>query len=162
MMNKNKLLDLLRQNARLSNAELAAMLDCTEAEAAAGIAELESDGIIMGYSAIINEEKADETGVTAIVEIKVTPMKDHGFDDLAHTIMKYEEVDTVFLLSGAYDLSVTITGTSLRKVALFVSERLSALDGVLSTTTHFVLRRYKEKKHYFSEEVSDERSMVSP
>ncbi len=162
MMNKNKLLDLLRQNARLSNAELAAMLDCTEAEAAAGIAELESDGIIMGYSAIINEEKADETGVTAIIEIKVTPMKDHGFDDLAHTIMKYEEVDTVFLLSGAYDLSVTITGTSLRKVALFVSERLSALDGVLSTTTHFVLRRYKEKKHYFSEEVSDERSMVSP
>ncbi len=162
MMNKNKLLDLLRQNARLSNAELAAMLDCTEAEAAAGIAELESDGIIMGYSAIINEEKADETGVTAIIEIKVTPMKDHGFDDLAHTIMKYEEVDTVFLLSGAYDLSVTITGTSLRKVALFVSERLSALDGVLSTTTHFVLRRYKEKKHCFSEEVSDERSMVSP
>ena len=162
MMNKNKLLDLLRQNARLSNAELAAMLDCTEAEAAAGIAELESDGIIMGYSAIINEEKADETGVTAIIEIKVTPMKDHGFDDLAHTIMKYEEVDTVFLLSGAYDLSVTITGTSLRKVALFVSERLSALDGVLSTTTHFVLRRYKEKNHYFSEEVSDERSMVSP
>lgn len=162
MMNKNKLLDLLRQNARLSNAELAAMLDCTEAEAAAGIAELESDGIIMGYSAIINEEKADETGVTAIIEIKVTPMKDHGFDDLAHTIMKYEEVDTVFLLSGAYDLSVTITGTSLRKVALFVSERLSALDGVLSTTTHFVLRRYKEKKHYFSEEVSDERSLVSP
>ncbi len=162
MMNKNKLLDLLRQNARLTNAELAAMLDCTEAEAAAGIAELESDGIIMGYSAIINEEKADETGVTAIIEIKVTPMKDHGFDDLAHTIMKYEEVDTVFLLSGAYDLSVTITGTSLRKVALFVSERLSALDGVLSTTTHFVLRRYKEKNHYFSEEVSDERSMVSP
>lgn len=162
MMNKNKLLDLLRQNARLTNAELAAMLDCTEAEAAAGIAELESDGIIMGYSAIINEEKADETGVTAIIEIKVTPMKDHGFDDLAHTIMKYEEVDTVFLLSGAYDLSVTITGTSLRKVALFVSERLSALDGVLSTTTHFVLRRYKEKNHFFSEEVSDERSMVSP
>ena len=162
MMNKNKLLDLLRQNARLTNAELAAMLDCTEAETAAGIAELESDGIIMGYSAIINEEKADETGVTAIIEIKVTPMKDHGFDDLAHTIMKYEEVDTVFLLSGAYDLSVTITGTSLRKVALFVSERLSALDGVLSTTTHFVLRRYKEKNHYFSEEVSDERSMVSP
>lgn len=161
-MNKNKLLDLLRQNARLSNAELAAMLGCTEAEATAGIAELENDGIIMGYSAIINEEKADETGVTAIIEIKVTPMKDHGFDDLAHTIMMYEEVDTVFLLSGAYDLSVTITGTSLRKVALFVSERLSVLDGVLSTTTHFVLRRYKEKKHFFNEEVSDERSLVSP
>lgn len=161
-MNKNKLLDLLRQNARLSNAQLASMLGCTEKEVADGIAELENDGILMGYCAIINEEKADETGVTAIIEIKVTPMKDHGFDDLAHTIMKYDEVDTVFLLSGAYDLSVTITGTSLRKVALFVSERLSVLDGVLSTTTHFVLRRYKEKKHFFSEEASDERSLVSP
>ena len=161
-MNINKLLDLLRQNARLSNAELAAMLGTDEAAVAAEIARLEQDGIIMGYSAIINEEKADDTGVTAIIEIKVTPMKDHGFDDLAHTIMKYEEVDSVFLLSGAYDLSVTITGTSLRKVALFVSERLAVLDGVLSTTTHFVLRRYKEKKHVFSEETSDERSMVSP
>lgn len=158
----NKLLDLLRQNARLSNAEIAAMLGITEAEAAAQIAQLENDGIIMGYSAIINEEKIDETGVTAIIEMKITPMKDRGFDDLAHTIMAYDEVDSVFLLSGANDLSVTITGTSLRKVALFVSERLSTLDGVLATTTHFVLRRYKEKKHVFSEEKTDERSMVSP
>ena len=101
-------------------------------------------------------------GVTAIIELKVTPMKDHGFDDLAHTIAKYDEVDSVFLLSGANDLSITITGTSLRKVALFVSERLAVLDGVLSTTTHFVLRRYKEKNHVFNEEHSDERSLVSP
>ena len=160
-MNK-KLLDLLRHNARLSNAELAVMLGTTEADVAAQIAKLENDGIIMGYSAIINEERVDETGVTAIIELKVTPMKDRGFDELANTIMKYDEVDSVFLLSGAYDLSVTITGTSLRNVALFVSERLSALDGVISTATHFVLRRYKEKHHLFSEDNTDERSLVSP
>lgn len=161
-MNTNKLLELLRENARLSNAELATMLGVTEAEVAAKIAQLEDEGIIIGYSAIINEEKVDETGVTAIIELKITPMKGRGFDDLAHTIMKYDEVDTVTLLSGANDLSVTITGTSLRTVALFVSERLSTLEGVLSTTTHFVLRRYKEKKHVFSEDSSDERSLVSP
>ena len=89
-------------------------------------------------------------------------MKDGGFDDLAHTIMEYDEVDSVYLLSGAYDLSVTISGTSLRKVALFVSEQLAVLDGVISTTTHFILRRYKEKKHVFNEDSFDERGMVSP
>ena len=151
-----KLLALLKQNARLSNAELSTMLGISEQEVAAGIKELEASGIIIGYAAIVNEEKADDNAVTAIIELKVTPFKDRGFDDLAHTIMQYEEVDSVFLLSGANDLSITITGTSLRKVALFVSERLAVLDGVLSTTTHFVLRRYKEKNHVFSEEHSDE------
>ena len=156
-----KLLDLLRQNARLSNAELAAMLAVTEKEVADSIARLEAAGIIIGYSAIINEELADDQSVTAIIELKITPVKDMGFDDLAHTIMQYKEVDTVMLLSGANDLSVTISGTSMRKVALFVSEQLAVLDGVLSTTTHFVLRRYKEKGHVFGEDSSDERSMVS-
>ena len=157
-----KLLDLLKQNARLSNAELAAMLGISEQEVVSGIKQLEQDGIGFGYAAIVTEEKADDNAVTAIIELKVTPFKDRGFDDLAHTIMQYDEVDTVFLLSGANDLSITITGTSLRKVALFVSERLAVLDGVLSTTTHFVLRRYKEKNHVFNEEHSDERSLVSP
>lgn len=161
-MNSNKLLDLLRENARLSDAELAAMLGATAAEVAQEIKRLENEGYIMGYAAIINEEKADDTAVTAIIELKVTPMKDHGFDDLAHTIAKFDEVDSVFLLSGANDLSVTISGTSLRNVALFVSERLSTLEGVISTSTHFILRRYKEKKHLFTEENTDERSLVSP
>ncbi|MCI5579266.1 MAG: Lrp/AsnC family transcriptional regulator [Oscillospiraceae bacterium] len=161
-MNTNKLLDLLRQNARLSNKELATMLGETEENVAAEIKRLENEGIIMGYSAIINEEKVDENGVTAIIDIKITPVKDCGFDDLAHTIMSYEEVDSVFLLSGANDLSVTISGTSLRNVALFVSERLAVLDGVLATTTHFILRRYKEKGHIFSEDSFDDRGLVSP
>ena len=109
-----KLLALLKQNARLSNAELSTMLGISEQEVA-GIKELEASGIIIGYAAIVNEEKADDNAVTAIIELKVTPFKDRGFDDLAHTIMQYEEVDSVFLLSGANDLSITITGTSLRK-----------------------------------------------
>ena len=161
-INQKKLLDVLRQDARLANAEIAVMLGSDESEVAKAIEELEENGIIMGYSAIINEEKADENGVTAIIELKITPVKDCGFDDLAHTIMEYEEVDSVFLLSGANDLSVTISGTSLRNVALFVSERLAVLDGVLSTTTHFILRRYKEKGHIFSEDSFDDRGLVSP
>ncbi len=161
-MNKTKLLDVLRQNARLSNAEIAAMLGESEADVAAEIARLEHEGIIMGYAAIIDEEKADDNAVTAMIELKMTPIKDRGFDDLAHTIMSYEEIDSVFLLSGPYDLMVTISGTSLRNVALFVSERLAVLDGVISTTTHFILRRYKEKHHIFNEEQFDERDMISP
>lgn len=161
-MNKTKLLDVLRQNARLSNAEIAAMLGEAEVDVAAEIARLEHEGIIMGYAAIIDEEKADDNAVTAMIELKMTPIKDRGFDDLAHTIMSYEEIDSVFLLSGPYDLMVTISGTSLRNVALFVSERLAVLDGVISTTTHFILRRYKEKHHIFNEEQFDERDMISP
>lgn len=161
-MNKTKLLDVLRQNARLTNAEIAAMLGESEADVAAEIAQLEREGVIMGYAAIIDEEKADDNAVTAMIELKMTPIKDRGFDDLAHTIMSYEEIDSVFLLSGPYDLMVTISGTSLRNVALFVSERLAVLDGVISTTTHFILRRYKEKHHIFNEEQFDERDMISP
>lgn len=161
-MDKNKLLDLLRQNARLSNAEIAAMTGETEENVAKGIKALEDEGYIIGYSAIIDEEKADDSGVTAVIELKITPIKDRGFDDLAYTIMEFDEVDSVYLMSGAYDLMVTISGTSLRNVALFVSERLAVLDGVLSTATHFILRRYKEKHHIFNEEKYDDRSMVSP
>ncbi|MBP1563866.1 MAG: Lrp/AsnC family transcriptional regulator [Oscillospiraceae bacterium] len=161
-MNTTKLLDVLRQNARLSNSEIAAMLGETEQAVADEITRLEREGIIMGYSAIIDEEKADDNAVTAMIELKMTPIKDRGFDDLAHTIMSYEEIDSVFLLSGPYDLMVTISGTSLRNVALFVSERLAVLDGVISTTTHFILRRYKEKHHVFNEEMFDERDMISP
>lgn len=161
-MNTTKLLDVLRQNARLSNSEIAAMLGETEQAVADEITRLEREGIIMGYSAIIDEEKADDNAVTAMIELKMTPIKDRGFDDLAHTIMSYEEIDSVFLLSGPYDLMVTISGTSLRNVALFVSERLAVLDGVISTTTHFILRRYKEKHHVFNEELYDERDMISP
>ena len=161
-MDRNQLLDILRQDARLSNAEIAAMTGMSEEKVREEIKALEDEGYIIGYSAIIDEERADESGVTAVIEIKITPIKDRGFDDLAHTIMEFDEVDSVYLMSGAYDLMVTISGTSLRNVALFVSERLAVLDGVLSTATHFILRRYKEKHHIFNEDKYDDRSMVSP
>ena len=156
------LVDLLRENARLTNKELAVMLGKTPEEVAAEIEQLENDGMIIGYSAIINEEEYDRNCVTAFIELKVSPQAACGYDDIAAMIAQYREVDSVYLMSGSFDLSVTIRGTNLREVATFVSDRLAPIDGVLSTTTHFILRRYKEKGVEFVRENVDERSMVSP
>lgn len=156
------LVDLLRENARLSNEQLAAILGITADEAAKQIKQLEEEGIIIGYSAIINEEKLDRHAVTALIELKVSPQVECGYDDVAKIIAQYEEVDTVQLMSGGFDLAVIIKGSSLRDIALFVSDRLAPLDGVLSTTTHFLLQRYKEKGINFAGEDADERSLVSP
>ena len=158
----NELLHLLKQNARLSNEELAAMLGTTPAEVAAQIKKLEDDGIIKGYSVVLNDELANKDTVTAFIELKVTPKRDCGFEDLAKTVMMYDEVESVSLMSGAYDLAVTVTGSSLKVIALFVAQRLSSIDGVLSTATHFVLKRYKEKGIFIEQEPADERGMVSP
>ena len=156
------LVDLLRENARLSNEQLASILGISSEMAAAQIKKLEEDGIIIGYSAIINEEKYDKNAVTALIELRVSPQVECGYDDVAKIIAQYDEVDTVQLMSGGFDLAVIIRGKSLRDIALFVSERLATLDGVLSTTTHFILQRYKEKGVNFSGEEDDERSLVSP
>lgn len=156
------LVDLLRENARLSNEQLASILGISSEMAAAQIKKLEEDGIIIGYSAIINEEKYDKNAVTALIELRVSPQVECGYDDVAKIIAQYDEVDTVQLMSGGFDLAVIIRGKSLRDIALFVSERLATLDGVLSTTTHFILQRYKEKGVNFSGEEADERSLVSP
>ncbi len=129
---------------------------------AAQIRKLEEDGMIIGYSAIINEEKYDKNAVTALIELRVSPQVECGYDDVARIIAQYDEVDTVQLMSGGFDLAVIIRGKSLRDIALFVSDRLATLDGVLSTTTHFILQRYKEKGVNFSGEEADERSLVSP
>lgn len=157
-----KLVDLLRENARLTNEQLAAILGTTEEEVAKEIKRLEEDGIIIGYSAIINEEELDKNAVTAFIEVKVSPQVECGYDDIARAIAQFDEVDTVHLMSGSFDLSVTLRGNNLREVALFVNERLATLDGVLSTTTHFILQRYKEKGVNFAAEEADERSLVSP
>ncbi len=154
-----ELLQLLKQNARLSNAELAVMMGKTEAEVAAEITELERAGVIRGYSVILDEELADRDAVSAYIELKITPKPDSGFDELAKTVMAYEEVESVTLMSGGYDLGLTVTGYSLRDIAAFVAQRLSALDGVLSTTTHFVLKRYKDKGISILDEQSDERGV---
>ncbi|MBE6838831.1 MAG: Lrp/AsnC family transcriptional regulator [Ruminococcus sp.] len=156
------LIKLLKQNSRLSDAQLAAMTGKTEAEIKAAIEQLEADGVIKGYSVILDEEKAEKDVVTAIIELKVTPQAGCGFDQIAKTIMMYEEVSAVTLMSGGYDLAVTVTSSSLKDIALFVAQRLSGIDGVLSTTTHFVLKRYKEKGFIIDEEETDERQFVSP
>lgn len=155
------LLHLLKQNSRLSNDELASILDITAEEVADKIKEYERTGIINGYSAIIDEEAADQNSVTAFIELKVTPQPNFGFDDIASTIMQFDEVDSVYLLSGEYDLSVTISGRNLRDIALFVAQRLAPLNGVLATSTHFVLRRYKERGIFLMKDDTDERRLIS-
>ena len=154
-----ELLQLLKQNARLSNAELAAMLGRTESAVAQQIAELEESGVIRGYSVIVDEELADSDAVSAFIELKITPQPDCGFDELARLISGFEEVESVTLMSGGFDLGITITGTGLKQIAGFVAQRLATLDGVLSTRTHFVLKRYKEKGILIQDEPADERGV---
>lgn len=159
---KNDIIRILQQNARISERELGVMLGISEEEASAEIKKLEDEGIIKGYSVILNEELYDKSAVYATIELKVTPQRDCGFDDIAKTIMMYDEVDSIWLMSGAYDLAVKVKGDNLRDVALFVSERLSTIEGVLSTATHFMLKTYKEKGIFIDNEDIDERGMICP
>ena len=154
---KEQLLELLQQNARLTNAGLAVMLDTTEAEVADAIRALENDGVIKGYSAIVDDELANKDMVTAIIELRVTPQRDSGYEEIAHTIMQYDEVESIALMAGAYDLSVTV-----KDVSMFVSQRLATLAGVLSTATYFVLKKYKEKGIIIEGEEKDERGYYFP
>ncbi|MFT3950909.1 MAG: Lrp/AsnC family transcriptional regulator [Oscillospiraceae bacterium] len=158
----NDLLKLLRKNARLSNAELAVMLGRTEEDIAAEITQLECDGIIRGYTAVIDSEALDRDVVSALIELRVAPKAQSGFDDIAKIVSQYDEVESVTLMSGAYDISIRITGSSLRTISQFVAQRLSAIDGVLSTATHFVLKSYKENGIHMTNDDIDERGFVSP
>ncbi len=155
-----KLLSLLDTNARLSIRQLAVMLNKTEDEVAAEIARLEADGIIRGYKPLIDWEKTDRELVTAIIDLQIAPSKDKGFDALAEAITAFDEVESVTLMSGGYDLSVKLRGKSFREVAMFVHKRLSPMDGVLSTATHFVLKTYKERGVLFTDKEKDERGLV--
>lgn len=158
----DSLIKLLRENARLSNEQLAVMLGTTPDDVAARIAEYEKSGLIKGYTALINDELADKNAVTAFIEVKVTPKAECGFDELAEKIMMYDEVDTVTLMSGSFDLAVTLRGTNYKEIALFVARRLSTIEGVISTTTHFMLKQYKEHGFIMENETNDERGFVSP
>lgn len=150
---------ILQQNARISDTELGEILGISPDEAAAEIKKLENEGVIKGYSVIVDDELYDNSTVYATIELKVAPQRDCGFDDIAKTIMMYDEVESVNLMSGAYDLAVEVKGNNLKDVALFVSERLSTIDGVLSTATHFILKKYKEKGIFIDREETDERGL---
>lgn len=138
------LLSLLNENARLTNAQLAVMLGKTEEEVEKEITDYQQKGIIKGYKALINWEKVDHHKTTALIELKVQPKKESGFDEIAKKIMQFSKVESVYLMSGGFDLAVMVHGDSIQDIAMFVAKRLSPLDSVLSTATHFILTRYKE------------------
>ena len=155
-----KLLRLLNANARLTDAQLAAMLDCTEEEIKKKLTALEREGIVRGYKTVIDWEKAGEEHLTALIELRVTPQPDRGFEEIAEQVSRFDEVESVYLMSGGYDLAVTVRGRSFRDIAFFVAKRLSTLDSVISTATHFVLRRYKDQGVAFNREKKDLRGAL--
>ncbi len=156
------LLKLLHDNAALKPAELGAMLNEPEAQVSARVKAYEADQVILGYRAILNEEKLGLDIVRAVIEVKITPERGGGFDRLAERIAKYSEVRSCYLMSGGYDLLVIVEGTNLRTVATFVSEKLATIQGVLSTATHFMLRPYKEQGVLMKREVNEERLAITP
>ena len=161
-MSNDPLLQLLRSNARYSHEQLAEMLSMSADEVSSRISELEKDGTIMGYNAVINPESFGDQHVAAFIEVKLTPERGGGFDRLAMRIARFEQVVSCYLASGGYDLMVVVEGNDLRDVARFVSEKLSSLEGVLSTATHFRLKTYKENGFVFEGEESTERLSVAP
>jgi DNA-binding Lrp family transcriptional regulator len=156
------LLKLLYDNAALKPAQLASMLNTTEADVAAKIKNYEAEQIILGYRAVLDEERLDRDIVRAVIEVKITPERGGGFDRLAERIAKYGEVESCYLMSGGYDLLVVVKGTNLRAVASFVSERLATIQGVISTATHFMLKAYKQQGILMSREQNEERLAVTP
>jgi DNA-binding Lrp family transcriptional regulator len=158
----DELLILLKRNALESTANMAKMLGTTETKVRAQIAEYEAKGIIRGYMAIVNEDQLDSSRVRAVIEVKVTPEREGGFDHVASRIGKFPEVESMFLMSGAYDLLVFVRGPDLKTVATFVSGKLATIQGVISTATHFMLKTYKDQGILMESEVPNERLSVSP
>ena len=153
-----KLLQLLEDDCTLSHAQLASMAGMTEAEVAHAIAEYEKNKLILGYKAIVDWDRTDRETVTALIEVSVTPQRGEGFDRVAERIYQYDEVESVYLMSGSFDLTVIISGRTLKEVALFVGEKLAPLEDVTGTATHFILKKYKEKHLIFEkQELQEER-----
>src|SRR3954468_3308584 len=156
------LLKLLQDNAAFQPAQLAGMLQTTEEEIARKIKAYEEDDVVLGYRAILNEEKLGVDTVRAVIEVKITPERGGGFDRLAERIAKYSEVQSCYLMSGGYDLLVVVQGSNLREVATFVSEKLATVQGVISTATHFMLKPYKEQGVLMKSDHNEERLAVTP
>lgn len=157
----NKILELLSQDARISSSEISAVLGISEDEVKKQIALYEDSGVIKGYKAIIDKNKANISTTSAIIEITVQPKFANGFDELAEKISDFEEVESIFLMSGGFDFAVMVTDKSFEEVAMFVAHRLAPLDGVLSTATHFILKKYKEHFIQFTENCGDDRGNIS-
>ena len=155
-----EILRMIRNNAKLTVRDIAVMLGKDEAEVTGLIREMEADQIICGYNTVINWDKTDDERVTALIEVKVQPQRGEGFDRVAERIYNYEEVTSLYLRSGGFDMTVFIEGKTMKEVAQFVSRKLSPMDGVLSTSTHFVLKKYKEAGTKIEQRKKDERQVV--
>lgn len=156
------ILEILRSDARCAHRKIATMLGAKEAEVSAAIEKMENDGVIVKYTALINRDKLSEEVVEALIEVRVTPQKLRGFDAIAEEIYSFDEVESVYLMSGGYDLTVVIRGRTLKEVARFVSEKLSTMDTVVSTATHFILKKYKEDGTVMNKSGEIERLVVQP
>ena len=155
-----KLLKLLEKNALLSARELALMCEKEEGDIKKMIDEYEMDGVVLGYTTVIDWDKIDSEHVNALIELKVSPQRDRGYDAIAEKIYNYPEVDSLYLMSGGYDLAVLLHGKTMREVAVFVAQKLATLEAVTSTATHFVLRKYKDHGVVFGAVEVDERGNV--
>lgn len=155
-----EILEILEKDNRISLEQIAVMLDKDLEEVRAAIKKLEYEKVILGYHTMINWEKTSREKVTALIEVKVTPQRGEGFDKVAERIYRYQEVNACYLMSGGFDLTVIIEGKSMKEVALFVAEKLAPLESVLSTATHFVLKKYKDKGTIFEEKQKDDREAI--
>ena len=159
---KKEILRLLAENGRLEAAAIAERLDITTQSVQQAVAELEADGVIAGYRAMFDETLLPETAVKAIIEVKTKPERDSGFDSIAKRISKFSKVESVYLVSGSYDLLIEVHGESLKDVAEFVSSKLATIDGVISTSTQFLLKKYKELGKIMQNEEHNERLNITP
>lgn len=159
---REEILNVIEKNSRIDTNELAIRLGVSAADIVAEMAKMEAEGIICGYHTMINWEKTSAEKVTALIEVRVTPQRGEGFDNVAERIYKYPEVKSVYLISGGYDLLVTLEGRTLKEVSTFVSEKLSTLEAVISTATHFILKKYKDHGTIMNKEAEDERQMITP
>lgn len=158
----NDILEIIEKNgSKLTVEEIAQMTGKTAAEVAETIDAFEAENVIVGYKTLINWEKTEREVVTALIELRITPQRGEGFDKIAERIYKYPQVKSLYLMSGAYDLAVTIEGKTMKEVALFVAQKLAQMDSVISTATHFVLKKYKEDGICFEENEKDNRQVIT-
>ena len=156
----DKILQLLEKDCRLTAAELASKTGRDPDEIKQTIRKLENDGVILGYKALIDWDKTDREYVSAVIELKIAPQRDRGFDKIAEKIINYPEVQSVHLMSGGYDLMLIIEGKTMKEVAFFVAYKLATMESVVSTATHFVLKKYKDKGVIYRAELKDERESL--
>lgn len=159
---REQILKAIDKNSKLSASDLAIMLGSTEEEVVSTIKQMEDDSIICGYPTLINWDKVNCERVTALIELKVTPQRGLGFDKIAERIYQFDEVQSLYLMSGGFDLTVILEGRTMREVASFVSEKLAPMDAILSTATHFVLKKYKEHGLPLVQTKQDERMLITP